>query len=304
MGTTAVFGHAVAIDLILFLVSTLVWTGIAMRMAGPDAAGMRAKLLGVLALGVLAARSMYVVAHGGSYRAAPWMALAVSDGGFIVFAGFLAAALTTLWFGWRRPPLLRPLVTALAGGLFAWSIGLQLLWLVRTDAPRLPEVTLSTLDGHPIAMSDFSGRPLVVNLWASWCAPCRRELPVLRDAQLAEHEVVFVFADQGEPAATVKAYLERQHLSLRNVLTDPLGSLAVHAGSSAVPTTLFFNENGVLVKAHAGQLSAGELRRYLDVLRPLARPAPTRHMQPDVERGAGETKSKELIPRFTERSQS
>lgn len=266
MGTAVVFGHAVAIDLILFLVSTLVWVGIAMRMAGPDAAGMRAKLLGVLAFGVLAARGMYVVAHGDGYRAAPWKVVAISDGGFIVFAGFLAAALATLWFGWRRRPLLRPLVTALAGGLFAWSIGLQLLWLVRTDAPRLPEVTLSTLDGHPIAMSDFSGRPLVVNLWASWCAPCRRELPVLRDAQLAEQEVVFVFADQGEPAATVRAYLAHQQLPLRNVLMDPLGSLAVHAGTSAVPTTLFFDGGGVLVKAHVGELSTEELRRYLDLL--------------------------------------
>jgi thiol-disulfide isomerase/thioredoxin len=116
-------------------------------------------------------------------------------------------------------------------------------------------------------MSDFSGRPLVVNLWASWCAPCRRELPVLRDAQLAEREVVFVFADQGEPAATVRAYLAHQQLSLRNALMDPLGSLAVHAGTSAVPTTLFFDEHGVLVKAHTGELSAMVLRRYLDLLR-------------------------------------
>jgi thiol-disulfide isomerase/thioredoxin len=267
MGTIAVFGHDIAIDLILFLVSTLVWASIAMRMAGP---GMRPMLLTILALGVLAARGMYLLAHRDSYRAAPWRALAIGDGGFIVFAGFLAAALVTLWFGWRRRPLLRPLVTALMGGLCAWSIGLQLLWLVRTDELRLPEVSLSTLGGHPIPMRDFSGQPLVVNLWASWCAPCRRELPVLRDAQLVEKDVVFAFADQGESAGTVRAYLDQQHLSLRNVLMDPLGSLAVHAGSSAVPTTLFFDAYGVLVKTHAGELSAAELRQYLDLLRPPA----------------------------------
>ncbi|MBK4734963.1 TlpA disulfide reductase family protein [Noviherbaspirillum pedocola] len=266
MGTISVFGHIVAIDLFLFLVSTPLWAGIAIRMAGGKASGIRAVLVTILAFGVLSARAVHILVHRDGYRAAPWRALALGDGGFIVFAGFLAAALTTLWFGWRRRPLLRPLVTALVGGLFAWSIGLQLLWLVRSDKPGLPEVSLSTLDGHPIAIRDFSGRPLVVNLWATWCAPCRRELPVLRDAQLAEKDVIFVFADQVEAADTIRAYLDHQHLSLRNVLMDPLASLAVHAGTSAVPTTLFFDEKGMLVKKHAGALSAMELRRYLDVL--------------------------------------
>lgn len=267
MGTITVFGHVVAIDLVLFIGSTLLWGGIALRMTESKVSEVHAVLAKTLALAVLAARGMYVLAHGDTYRAAPWQALNLGDGGFIIFVGFLAAALTTLWIGWRRRPMLRPLVTALVGGLFAWSIGLQLLWLVRSDVRRLPEVSLSTLDGHPIAMSDFSGRPLVVNLWATWCVPCRRELPVLRDAQRGEKEVVFVFADQGETANTVNAYLESQHLLLRNVLMDPVGRLAVFAGLSAVPTTLFFDENGVLVKVHAGELSALNLRQQLHLLR-------------------------------------
>jgi thiol-disulfide isomerase/thioredoxin len=267
MGTVAIFGHAIAIDFILFLASTLVWAGIAVRMAGARAEGLRVALSAILLLGLIAARSVYVLAHSDSYRSLPWSVLSIADGGFIVFAGFATAALLTIGFGWRRRLLLQPLVAALTGGFFVWTLGLQLFWLTRSDELRLPAISLRRLDGHPIAMQDFSGQPLVVNLWASWCAPCRREMPTLRDAQLAEKGVVFVFANQGEDAATVSAYLDRQTLRLRNVLMDPAGILGVHAGSMSLPTTLFFSERGVLVKAHAGELSAAALQRYLQLLR-------------------------------------
>jgi thiol-disulfide isomerase/thioredoxin len=267
MGMITVGGHAVSIDLALFLITTPVWCAIAVRLLGRGIAGARASLAKTLLSGVIAARATYVVAHYGHYRHEVWRMLDISDGGFIVFAGFIGVALATLWLGWRQRPLLHPLVTALMAGLLVWSMGLYAFWMLRADVVSLPEITLAGVDGRSVAIQDFSGQPVVVNLWATWCPPCRRELPLLRDAQLDNKGTVFIFAAQAESVTTVKAYLASQGLSLRNVLLDSLGQFAIHVGKQAVPTTLFFNEKGVLVSVHVGELSPVALERYLKLIR-------------------------------------
>jgi thiol-disulfide isomerase/thioredoxin len=267
MGMITVGGHAVSIDLALFLIATAVWCIVAVRLLGRSMADVRALLSKTLLSGVTAARAAYVIAHYDRYRHEVWRMLDVRDGGFIIFAGFIGVALGTLWLGWRQRSLLHPLVTALMAGLLVWSLGLQAFWALRVDVVALPEMTLAGVEGRPVAIQDFSGQPVVVNLWATWCPPCRRELPVLRDAQRHDKGIVFIFAAQAESATTVKAYLAAQGLSLRNVLLDPLGQFAIHAGKQAVPTTLFFNERGILVAAHVGELSAIALERYLKLIR-------------------------------------
>jgi len=70
----------------------------------------------------------------------------------------------------------------------------------------------------------------VVNLWASWCPPCRHEMPVLQQAQAANTDVNFVFVNQGETPGTIRSYMDRRALTLRNVLVDAqlqVGSLCL-----------------------------------------------------------------------------
>lgn len=60
---------------------------------------------------------------------------------------------------------------------------------------QLPALTLQDLQGKDVALPTFVGRPTVVNLWATWCPPCRRELPMFQQAQAAQPGVHFVFLD-------------------------------------------------------------------------------------------------------------
>jgi thiol-disulfide isomerase/thioredoxin len=113
----------------------------------------------------------------------------------------------------------------------------------------------------------MSGKPLVLNLWASWCPPCRREMPVLAKAQAEHSDVTFVFANQGEGADAVKTYLAAQHLSLHNVVLDGTTVLACRTGSAGLPTTLFFNARGELVDRRMGELSPATLAQGLASLR-------------------------------------
>ena len=114
-----------------------------------------------------------------------------------------------------------------------------------------------------------AGQPLVVNLWASWCPPCRREMPVLAAAQQRTSGVRFVFANQGEDAAAVLRYLaaSNKELQLSNVVFDPTAALGRAVGSKALPTTLFYDATGRLVDTHLGELSAASLASKLQPLR-------------------------------------
>jgi thiol-disulfide isomerase/thioredoxin len=128
---------------------------------------------------------------------------------------------------------------------------------------RLPPQQFQTADGGMLRLNDFAGRPVVVNLWATWCAPCLREMPTLRKAQAASPQAVFVFADQGESAASVADYLAHAREGTDNVVLDEQKDLARMAGSAVIPTTLFFDQEGKLRLLKAGALSESAFRDAL-----------------------------------------
>lgn len=118
------------------------------------------------------------------------------------------------------------------------------------------------------------GRPAVVVLWASWCAPCREEMPLLAAAQQREAGVRFLFVNQGESAATVGRYLAGLPYAVQDVLLDAGAALGPAVGSPGLPTTLFYDARGRRLDAHFGVLNAAALESRLRPLR--AGPPPAR----------------------------
>lgn len=137
---------------------------------------------------------------------------------------------------------------------------------LREGTAALPSITFTDADGKVLAPADFAGKGLVINLWATWCPPCRREMPVLARAQATHADVVFAFANQGESAAEVEDFLRRQPFALRNVLRDDGSQLMVEAGSRGLPTTLFFDARGRLADTHMGELTEAGLAQKLQRL--------------------------------------
>ncbi len=132
----------------------------------------------------------------------------------------------------------------------------------------LPRVPLVTLEGAPVDLPTFAkGQPTVVNLWATWCPPCREEMPMLALAQERETAVRFVFANQGESAAVVRRYLYEEILALDNVLLDAASALRPAVGARGLPTTLFYDAEGRLVARHVGAISKAALASKLKLLR-------------------------------------
>ena len=231
--------------------------------------GIGATLSDMLLAALLVARLVFVLTWLDSYRHAPWSVLDVRDGGFTPWAGGVAALLVALWQGARQPLLRKPLMLGLAAGVLTWGAlqgGLRLM--ASAESASRPSVRLTTLTGESVDLATLAaGQPLVVNLWASWCPPCRREMPVLAAAQQRETGMRFVFANQGEDAAPVLRYLAGNRLKLSTVVFDPAAALGSAVGSTALPTTLFYDATGRLVATHLGELSAASLASKLQRLR-------------------------------------
>jgi thiol-disulfide isomerase/thioredoxin len=119
----------------------------------------------------------------------------------------------------------------------------------------VPSLSLADETGTLRRLDSHDGKPLVVNLWATWCGPCRAEMPVLAAEQRAHGEFNLVFVNQGESAATIDAFLTELGLHIDNLRLDPNLTLAKATGTTAYPTTLFYDASGHLLEKHLGRFS-------------------------------------------------
>jgi thiol-disulfide isomerase/thioredoxin len=159
-------------------------------------------------------------------------------------------------------------------GLLAGALALAAMFfaLRLMHNSMLPVAQLTTLAGNTTDLPTLAaGKPMVVNLWATWCPPCRLELPFLSAAQRQESEINFVFVDQGEDAVTVERYLNTVHLKLANVVLDTGNKLGREIGSTGLPITLFYDSSGRMVDSRIGALSPALLDAKLIQLRPTTR---------------------------------
>jgi thiol-disulfide isomerase/thioredoxin len=252
------------------LLLATVWASswLASRLAPPEQSRSAGDAVFMAAvLGLLAARIGHVARYADLYLETPLSVFDIRDGGWLAWAGLAAGSAWLVRRAWRAPALRRSLAGAATAGAAAWLLA---SWTLSTrDAPTLPTLTLTELgSGRSVDLSQAArGRPVVVNLWASWCGPCRQEMPLLAAAQQRESTVGFLFVNQGETPAAVNTYLIGQGLALREVLLDATSRLGPAVGSPGLPTTLFYDADGRRVDAHFGVLNAAALEARLRALR-------------------------------------
>lgn len=253
---------------LLLLIALLIACGVGNWLGRHQKVRTGKVLLDMLLAGLVAGRIVFVITWFAQYRAAPLSILDIRDGGFTPWAVALAGLAFGGWRMFRQPRLRNPLAAGVLAGALAWFTSGAPLLLNLSERKPLPTVALVTPAGAPVDLVALAqGRPVVLNLWASWCPPCRAEMPVLSSAQQRRRDVVFVFVNQGEDGQTVTAYLNGGRLALDNVLLDPKSAMGREVGSSALPTTLFYDASGKLANSHLGAVSAASLESKLAGLR-------------------------------------
>jgi thiol-disulfide isomerase/thioredoxin len=250
-------------SLLLVLASLGVTIFVGNRFAKGAGIDLEVVLWRTLLVGLLAARVTFVLEYRSLYFASPLSILDIRDGGWNAPFGLMAAWLYALHRQRRDPSLGKPLRWALATGTAVFVVGTAFLALGPQTGQPLPNLAFSSLDGRTVPLDHFRGKPIVVNLWATWCPPCVREMPVLRKAQVERQDVHFVFLNQGEDPVTVNRWLQAQGLPLQNVLIDELRQASAAFRQQGYPTTLFFDAEGSLVSRRIGELSAATLNEKL-----------------------------------------
>ncbi len=126
-------------------------------------------------------------------------------------------------------------------------------WLKAEERPAIDlSGSFETLDGKPVSLEELQGKALFVNVWATWCGPCRLEMPSMAELykELGPRGLQMV-AVTDEDAETVRAFLARNRYPF-TVLRDPQNTLSDRFKINAIPTTFIVDDEGRLAYRHVG----------------------------------------------------
>jgi len=226
-------------------------------------------------IGLISARLVYAAANWNAYVEAPWSVFFFWQPGFYPIPGAIIATVYFIWRVWRievstRWVFARAALTSVAAtvsliiGINA-MVGLFSDPGILRDGDRFPEFVLQSIDGDTVQLADFSGKPVVLNFWATWCPPCRREMPLLNAAYL--QGLVVLGLAVNEPASAVQPFIDTTGVQYPILVDMPgsdgrLGSAAsilAMLGPKGLPTTVFLDRNHIIDQLYVGELSWAHL---------------------------------------------
>jgi thiol-disulfide isomerase/thioredoxin len=175
-------------------------------------------------------------------------------------------ATCAVWLFWVMN-VNRKVVLSIIGAALLLAVATPLMRPAPKPKVFLPDLELKTVQGKAINVKGFEGQPLVLNTWATWCTPCKKELPLMLEAAKKNPQIRFVFVNQGEGPEAIKAFEKETGLKLPEPLLDVDTRLAEALGIQGLPTTFFFAQEGGLRDKKLGELREGELEKYLGRLK-------------------------------------
>jgi cytochrome oxidase Cu insertion factor (SCO1/SenC/PrrC family) len=156
--------------------------------------------------------------------------------------------------GWGAPDVLQALTT-ISGPERSVQLG----------GGTAPAFTLTSTDGSKVSLADLAGRPLVINFWASYCPPCKAEMPLLVSSVSQQSRARLVLIDEGDSRDSAQAFLDGLGIKQPALLDTDTRVLRSY-GMFALPTTIFVRADGTIDRRQIGQLDAGVLAAELSNL--------------------------------------
>jgi len=139
------------------------------------------------------------------------------------------------------------------------------------EGQPIPDFDLPTLDGRRVRLSDLRGSPVLINFWATWCGPCKQEMPLIVEQYNWNKgkglRVLAIDTLLNDNLEDMRAFAKRFNMNF-DVLVDETDAIAGGWEVMGLPTTFFVKPDGTVAKAHVGQLTADQLKEYLKLILP------------------------------------
>lgn len=135
-----------------------------------------------------------------------------------------------------------------------------------------PDFSLPTLDSQrTVTLSELRGKPVILNFWASWCTPCRTEMPALQQAhkkrQADELTILAINLSAQDTLAEAKAFVEELQLTMP-ILLDEAGAAEEGYHILGLPTTFFIDNQGLIARIHFGPMDEIQIEAYIAEISP------------------------------------
>jgi cytochrome oxidase Cu insertion factor (SCO1/SenC/PrrC family) len=156
--------------------------------------------------------------------------------------------------GWGAPDVLQALTTIAGPEQSPQAAG-----------GKAPSFTLTSTDGSKVSLRDLAGKPLVINFWATYCPPCKAEMPLLEATVGPQSNLRLVLIDEGDSKDSARAFLNSLGIQQPALLDADL-SVGRAYGMSALPMTVFVRADGTIDRRQLGQLDQGVLSAELSNL--------------------------------------
>lgn len=128
---------------------------------------------------------------------------------------------------------------------------------------RAPDFTLDKTNGESLSLSDLRGKKVFLNFWATWCSPCKKEMPDIQKLYEEHKNIKIIAVNSNEPRGTVAEFLMLNGYSFP-VALDKSGEVSNKYLIRAIPTTFILDENGIIINKHSGILNYNQM---LDLLK-------------------------------------
>lgn len=125
------------------------------------------------------------------------------------------------------------------------------------------DFSTKTISGTDIKLSDYRGKTVFLNFWATWCGPCVRELPSIQKIHENYSDIVILAVNCGEDITDIKNFMDKNNYTF-NVLSDESGVISHLYFADYIPLTLVIDENGIIKERHVGSLTEDEMLKLVN----------------------------------------
>jgi thiol-disulfide isomerase/thioredoxin len=134
----------------------------------------------------------------------------------------------------------------------------------KSQVQSAPDFTLTDLEGNSVSLTDFKGKNVYLNFWASWCGPCRMEMPDIEKIyqEYKDKDLVVLAVNVGEGQDTVKSFIDTHQLSFPVLLDSKTEAARIYKVSS-IPVSIFINKEGIIAAKRVGLMTHEEMEAYV-----------------------------------------